>query len=160
MVQAAKRDTEGMIVPITIEMTSDFESPLPLLLPPPPVTSPFPVLVAEFVGSYVEVVSMVDSVVVVVEGATLDVEPASHQRRHRTSTPTKPSKLAAKRTKRRSLEVEAVRAECDDVVITVSVAKPLVVTVIVTGAFGSPDWATEVAYVVTVAGAVNVQYRS
>ena len=127
MVQAVKRDIEGMIVPTIIEMTSDFESPLPLPLPPPPVTSPFSVLVE------------VDSIVVIVEGAMLDVEPASHQRRHRTNTPTKPSKLAAKRINRRSLEVEAVPAEGDDVVITVSVAKLLVVTVIVRGAFGSPD---------------------
>jgi hypothetical protein len=159
VIQAVKRDSEGMIVPTTIEMTSDFESPLPLL-PPPPVTSPFPVLAVEFVGTYVEVVGMVDSIVVVVEGATLDVEPASHQRRHRRNTPTKPSKLAAKRTNRRSLEVEAVRTDRDDGVITVSVAKLLVVTVIVKGAFGSPDGAAEVAYAVTVAGAVNVQYRS
>jgi hypothetical protein len=129
VVQAVKRDIEGMMVPIAIEMTSDFESPLPLPLPPPPVTSPFSVLAADFAGSYVEVVNMVDSVVVVVEGATLVVEPASHQRRHRTNTPTKPSKLAAKRTNRRSLEVESVRAEGDDVVITVSVAKLLVVTI-------------------------------
>jgi hypothetical protein len=142
VVQAVNIDIKGMIVPVTIEMTSDFESPLPLLLPPPPVTSPFPVLVAEFAGLYVEVVSMVDSAVVVVEGATLDVEPASHQRRHRTNTPTKPSKLATTRTNRRSLEVETVRAECEGVVLTVSVAKLLVVTVIVTGVGSSLSYCT------------------